>query len=158
MFFFFTAEPQIICLNFTMKELKTTFYKMLGSIFFTMKRKKTKSYSFSKWNWLFLKVLPSFSIYLLCVFFFWLVNSVFFLNCLRVSPYFYEFDVASLLWSRGGSKLWHDTVIRNILKANNTYTNNSWEKPLQSLTIRNITALDNDSLRLSSSWFVLRPT
>ena len=54
-----------------------------------------------------------------------------------------------VLWSRGGSN--DDTTqkyaIRNVLKANNTYTNDSWEKPFPSLTIRNITALGNDSLR-----------
>ena len=38
-------------------------------------------------------------------------------------------------------------VIRNILKANNTYTSDSWEKPLPSLIIRNITTLSNNSLR-----------
>ena len=39
-------------------------------------------------------------------------------------------------------------MIRNILKANSTHTNDSWEKPLLSLTIRNITTLGNGLLRL----------
>ena len=38
--------------------------------------------------------------------------------------------------------------MRNILKENSTYTNDSWEKTLLSLTIRNITGLANGSLRL----------
>ena len=38
------------------------------------------------------------------------------------------------------------------MKANNTYTNDSWEKPLHSLTIRNITTLGNDLLRQNEDW------
>ena len=43
-------------------------------------------------------------------------------------------------------------MIRNILKENSTYTNDSWEKPLLSLTIRNITAFGNGSLRQDRDW------
>ena len=41
-----------------------------------------------------------------------------------------------ILWSRGGSNdnTTREWVIRNILKENSTYTNDSWEKPLLSLT------------------------
>ena len=56
--------------------------------------------------------------------------------------------------SRGGSN--DDTtqklVIRNIFKANNIFTNDSWEKSLLSLTIRNITSLGNGSLRQNQDW------
>ena len=56
-----------------------------------------------------------------------------------------------VLWSRGGSN--DDTtrkcVIRNILKLNSTYINDSWEKPPPQLnTIMNITVLGDGSLRL----------
>ena len=39
-------------------------------------------------------------------------------------------------------------MVRNILKENSSYTNDSWEKLPLSLTIRNISALGNCLLRL----------
>ena len=140
--------------NFT----KCLFLSFFSFFFFTRSGEKSLTYSFSKWNWFFtflfnISASSSFFFFLVCefVFFFpsvFLAYSSFllFYQCrvveifrvsvcqlltgVRVNSNFFESVVRQLLWSRGGlndntTRIWE---IRNILKENCAYIDDSWGK------------------------------